>query len=157
MNRFRNENNAFQSLHAFTVYDSGMVPKYDPSCHQAWLKGFINDKFHPSAILLEYLTDPEPLNCVNYSKERYSTAMEALAQVHNARVVHNDKHMGLEGVHCHEYEVNILRCFGEKLVCLISSPSLQRVTLTSRLGGISKGGAPPQHGVLLTRILLLLT
>lgn len=50
----------------------------------------MNDKFHPNAILLEYLADSEPLNCVNYSKERHAKAMEALAQVHSALVVHND-------------------------------------------------------------------
>ena len=50
----------------------------------------MNDKFQPSAILLEYLADSEPLNCVNYSKERLDKAMEALVQVHSALVVHND-------------------------------------------------------------------
>ncbi|KAJ5577703.1 uncharacterized protein N7459_006667 [Penicillium hispanicum] len=85
------------NLHAFGVCDSGLVPKYygsverlDPSCHQPWLNDFLKDKFHPSAIVLEYLADPEPLNCVNYSKERHSKAMKALAQVHGALVVHND-------------------------------------------------------------------
>lgn len=97
MNRFRNETNAYKSLHAFDVCDSGLVPKYygsidrlDPSCHQPWLNDFQNDEFHPSAILLEYLVNPEPLNCVNYSKERLAKAMEALVQVHSALVVHND-------------------------------------------------------------------
>ncbi|KAJ5115672.1 hypothetical protein N7456_000020 [Penicillium angulare] len=97
MNRFRNEVNAYKSLHAFGVCDSGLVPKYygsidrlDPSCHEPWLNNFLNDKFHPSAILLEYLANPEPLNCVNFSRERHAKAMEALAQVHGALVVHND-------------------------------------------------------------------
>ncbi|KAJ5104879.1 hypothetical protein NUU61_002226 [Penicillium alfredii] len=97
LNRFRNEVNAYKNLDAFGVCDSGLVPKYygsidrlNPSSYEPWLNGFVDDKFHPNAILLEYLPDPEPLNCVNYSKERHSKAMEALAQVHNALVVHND-------------------------------------------------------------------
>lgn len=97
MNRFRNETNAYKSLHAFGVCDSGSVPKYygsidwlDPLCHQPWLNSFKHDEFYPSAILLEYLVDPEPLNCVNYSKERLAKAMKAFAQVHGALAVHND-------------------------------------------------------------------
>ncbi|CAI7595225.1 unnamed protein product [Penicillium glandicola] len=85
LNRFRNEADAYKNLHAFGICDSGLVPKYygsidrlDPSCHQPWLNSFLNDKFHPSAILLEYLADSQPLNCVNYSKERLSKAMKAL-------------------------------------------------------------------------------
>lgn len=52
----------------------------------------MNDEFHPNAIVLEYLADCGPLNCVNYSKERHFKAMKALAQVHGALVVHNDIH-----------------------------------------------------------------
>ncbi|KAJ5964875.1 uncharacterized protein N7479_004751 [Penicillium vulpinum] len=97
LNRFRNEAKAYNNLHSFDVCDSGLVPKYygsidriDPSCHKPWLDSFLNDKFHPSAILLEYLAGSEPLNCVNYSKERLSKAMESLVQVHEALIVHND-------------------------------------------------------------------
>ncbi|KGO38484.1 hypothetical protein PEX1_014940 [Penicillium expansum] len=97
LNRFRNEAKAYSNLHSFGVCNSGLVPKYygsidriDPSCHQPWLISFLDDKFHPSAILLEYLEGSEPLNCVNYSKERLSKAMEALVQVHSALIVHND-------------------------------------------------------------------
>ncbi|KAJ5696109.1 hypothetical protein N7536_006521 [Penicillium majusculum] len=41
------------------------IDRLDPTCHQQWLNGFVNDKFHPSAILLKYLAGCEPLNCVN--------------------------------------------------------------------------------------------
>lgn len=97
LNCFPNEANAYNNLHSFGVCDSGLVPKYydsvdrlDPSCHQPWLNNFVNDKFHPSAILLEYLAGYEPLNCVNYSKECLSKAMAAFVQVHSALIVHND-------------------------------------------------------------------
>lgn len=68
----------------------GCVDRLDALCHQSWLNSFLNDKLHPNAILLEYLASSEPLNCVNYSKERHAKAMEALAQVRSALVVHND-------------------------------------------------------------------
>ncbi|KAJ5288868.1 hypothetical protein N7478_001898 [Penicillium angulare] len=96
-NRFRNEINAYTSLHASGVCDTGLVPKYygsidrlDPSRHRLWLNSFLNDKFHPSAILMEYLANSEALNCVDYSKERLAKAMEALPRVLGALVVHND-------------------------------------------------------------------
>lgn len=156
LSRFRNEANAYESLDTFGICDTGHVPKYhgsieqlDPLCHQPWLNSFLEDKFHPTAILLEYLGDSEPLNCVNYSKERHGKAMEALALVHTALVVHNDVYprniliVSLERVvlidfdiaktfpnDCHElvqaceWELRQLEDFGKALVSFTTLPQI---------------------------------
>lgn len=94
--RFYKEVKAYENLHKYGVCEGGFVPKYygfidqlDPSL-DPFLEDFHHDKYHPGALLLEYLETHERLNCVNYSKERHAKAMESLRQVHSALVIQND-------------------------------------------------------------------
>ncbi|KAH8435281.1 uncharacterized protein LDX57_012912 [Aspergillus melleus] len=97
MNRFRRELTAYKNLHSWGVCQKGVVPAYhgyieqlDPALYRPHLDHFAGDQNQPNAIMLEYLPDPEELNCVNYSAERFQVAMQGLSEIHRARVLHND-------------------------------------------------------------------
>ncbi|RAK90043.1 hypothetical protein BO79DRAFT_10290 [Aspergillus costaricaensis CBS 115574] len=97
LNRYRCELKAYMNLLRHGVCDRGFVPYFygyidrlDPSTFQPALRHFTHDKLHPSAILLEYLPAAESLNCVNYSKALYNTAIEGMKEIHNAHVHHRD-------------------------------------------------------------------
>ncbi|KAL2811077.1 hypothetical protein BDW59DRAFT_155583 [Aspergillus cavernicola] len=97
LDRFRCELNAYRNLSKFNVCKHGFVPYFyghidriDPSAFQPALREFVHDKFHPSAILLEYLPNAESLNCENYSDSRYHHAIEGMKHIHNAHVHHQD-------------------------------------------------------------------
>lgn len=94
--RFYKEVDAYENLHKYGVCEGGFVPKYygfidqlDPSL-DPFLRDFCYDEFQPGALLIEYLENPEALNCINYSKERYAKAMQSLLRVHSALVIQND-------------------------------------------------------------------
>ncbi|KAJ6013430.1 hypothetical protein N7540_008021 [Penicillium herquei] len=97
LNRFRCELNAYHNLRELGVCDRGFVPAFhghidrvDPSAFHPWLKHFAEDKNQPSAILLEYLTCAEKLNCENYSEDLFRHAVEGIKQIHDAFVHHRD-------------------------------------------------------------------
>ncbi|PWY79404.1 hypothetical protein BO94DRAFT_567738 [Aspergillus sclerotioniger CBS 115572] len=97
LNRYRCELKAYKNLLKHGVCDSGFVPYFyghidwlDPAAFQPFLRDFVRDKLHPSAIILEYLPAAESLNCVNYSESLYNTAIEGMKQIHNAHVHHRD-------------------------------------------------------------------
>ncbi|KAJ0423142.1 hypothetical protein BJY00DRAFT_299753 [Aspergillus carlsbadensis] len=78
LNRFRCELNAYMKLQKHKVYEAGFVPYFyghidrvNPSLFQPELRDFTHDKFHPSAIVLEYFPNAEGLNCENYSDVSY--------------------------------------------------------------------------------------
>ncbi|KAK9236648.1 hypothetical protein V1525DRAFT_406436 [Lipomyces kononenkoae] len=97
LNRFRSELNAYSNLRGFGVCERGFVPYFygyidrvDPTEFEPALHHFMDDKFEPRAILLEYLPDAEELNCLNYSDDRLRHAMDGIKQIHGAHVHHQD-------------------------------------------------------------------
>ncbi|KAJ6014014.1 kinase-like domain-containing protein [Penicillium herquei] len=97
LNRFRCELNAYEKLFAFGVCERGFVPKFygsnnqvDPAAFYPAFQHFARDTLKPSAILLEYLPNPECLNCVNYSDTLYTQAIEGMKEIHSAGVHHRD-------------------------------------------------------------------
>ncbi|OAX79916.1 hypothetical protein ACJ72_05759 [Emergomyces africanus] len=96
LNRFRCELNAYRNLHAFGVCERGFVPRYYGyidrfgEIRAPQLNAFANDRYRPRAILLEYLSGAEELNCVNYSTHRFREAMIGMKEIHSALIHHND-------------------------------------------------------------------
>ncbi|KAL4742448.1 hypothetical protein BDV11DRAFT_211459 [Aspergillus similis] len=97
LNRFRCELNAYRNLLARGVCQKGFVPFFyghidqlDPSALNPPLEHFLRDKNRPSAIILEYLANAESLNCVNYSEDRYSDAVDGIKAIHAGFVLHQD-------------------------------------------------------------------
>ncbi|OQD72918.1 hypothetical protein PENDEC_c018G03957 [Penicillium decumbens] len=97
LNRYRCESNAYEKLLASGVCESGSVPKFygcidrvDPAAFRRALRHYSRDKFHPRAILLEYLPNAESLNCVNYSDALYPQAIKGMKEIHRAGVLHED-------------------------------------------------------------------
>jgi hypothetical protein len=95
--RYRSEANAYQNLQKFGVCDRGHVPHFygslerlDPALFAPHLDIFLRDKQPPSAILLEYLSNAQQLNCENYSEERMDKAVTGITEIHSAYVEHND-------------------------------------------------------------------
>lgn len=122
----------------------GYIDRLDPSAFGPLLRNFSKDKLRPRAILIEYLPDAERLNCVNYSRDLVRHAVQGLQEVHNAFVHHHDiypKNMlvsggriiwvdfdvattfanigPLEKAYC-DYEIELVKSFGELLVCPFS-------------------------------------
>ncbi|EGE79568.2 hypothetical protein BDDG_02509 [Blastomyces dermatitidis ATCC 18188] len=84
-----------KNLHAFGVCERGFVPRYYGYIDQLeiqapQLNAFANDRYRPRAILLEYLSGAEALNCVNYSTHRFCKAMIGMKAIHSALIHHND-------------------------------------------------------------------
>lgn len=97
LNRFRCELNAYRNLSSYGVCEKGHVPRYygymdrlDPTRFRPYLDDFNNDLYAPQAIIFEYLPNPEALNCVNYSKQRYQKAIDGIEEIHQALIRHND-------------------------------------------------------------------
>ncbi|RDW64340.1 uncharacterized protein DSM5745_09751 [Aspergillus mulundensis] len=97
LNRFRCEVNAYKNLSAAGVCERGFVPRFygvikciDPALFKPALNHFICDKFHSSAILLEYLPNAESLNCVDFDDALYPQAMEGMKEIQKAGVIHKD-------------------------------------------------------------------
>lgn len=97
LNRFRCELNAYMNLREHGVCERGFVPYFyghidriDPTAFYPAFQHFAHDKYHPKAILLEYLPNAESLNCENYSEACYRKAIEGMKQIHAAHVHHRD-------------------------------------------------------------------
>ncbi|KAJ5578128.1 uncharacterized protein N7459_007092 [Penicillium hispanicum] len=97
LNRFRCEVNAYSHLLSYGVCDSGVVPycygyidRLNPAFFSPHLNHFASDKFHPQAIILEFLADTESLNCVNYSIDRFVGVLRGIQEIHRALVLHFD-------------------------------------------------------------------
>ncbi|KAH2200672.1 hypothetical protein KXW59_003354 [Aspergillus fumigatus] len=170
LNRFRCELNAYRNLHSFGVCERGFVPYYygyidrlDPTKFCPHLTHFANDLYNPRGILLEYLQDPEELNCVNYSDSRFQIAIDGLREIHGALIQHRDVYpkniliarervvwidfdvavtfpdkesMNLQAEEYCQYEMKLFKSFGELLV-RIPYPGLQH-GLTERTARGSK-------------------
>ncbi|CAG8418180.1 unnamed protein product [Penicillium salamii] len=72
LDRFRCESQAYEKLLDSDACARGFIPEFhghidqiDPAEFYPILRDFIQDKFKPRAILLEYLPNAEALNCVN--------------------------------------------------------------------------------------------
>ncbi|WEW57294.1 hypothetical protein PRK78_002759 [Emydomyces testavorans] len=97
LNRARCEIRAYCSLKRFGICDAGFVPYFygyslslDTEAFAPHLNIFLCDLHPPSSILIEYLPNPAPMNCVTYTKERMAKAIDGIQQVHSALVEHND-------------------------------------------------------------------
>jgi hypothetical protein len=154
LNRYRCELNAYRNLYRFGVCDRGFVPFFhgcidrpDPSAFDPELERFINDRYFPRAIVLEYLPNAERLNCVNYSGNLFRSAVDGIKEIHGALVHHRDiypKNMLVvsdtrivwiyfdvatsfdsmgprEAAYC-EYEIDLVKSFGKLLVGVSVSP-----------------------------------
>lgn len=95
--RYRAEVKAYHLLHKYGVCKRGHVPSFhgsidrlDPTHYSPHLDAFLHDEQYPSAILMEYLPNTQPLNCTNYSKERMEKAVAAIEDIHSAGVEQND-------------------------------------------------------------------
>ena len=103
MNRFRCELRAYQTFHKNGVCNRGFVPAFygyidrlDPFAFDPPLETFSKDKHKPRAIFLEYLSESERLNCLNYSQDLIQDAVQGLEAIHKAFVHRRDiypKHM----------------------------------------------------------------
>ncbi|KAJ5267890.1 hypothetical protein N7478_010698 [Penicillium angulare] len=103
LDRFRCGLRAYQKFHELGVCYRGFVPifygyidRLDPAAFDPPLHNFRKDKFMPRAIFIEYLSDSERLNCLNYSQDLINQAVQGLKEIHNAFVHHRDiypKHM----------------------------------------------------------------
>jgi hypothetical protein len=133
----------------FVPFFHGCIDRLDPSHFHQQLNHFKEDKFLPRAIVLEYLPEAERLNCLNYSDDLFRSAVDGIREIHDALIHHYDvypknmlvvsgtkivwidfdvattfKDMGIrEKAYC-EYEVKLVKSFGELLVCV--SPSQQK-------------------------------
>ncbi|KAL2812901.1 hypothetical protein BDW59DRAFT_176883 [Aspergillus cavernicola] len=74
----------------FVPYFYGHIDRIDPAAFYPAFQHFAHDKYHPKAILLEYLPNAESLNCENYSEACYYQVIEGMKQIHAARVHHQD-------------------------------------------------------------------
>jgi hypothetical protein len=95
--RYRSEVKAYQNLQKSGVCDRGHVPRFygslerlDPALFAPHLDLFLRDGQHPSAILLEYLSNTQQLNCENYSEDRMNMAITGINDIHSAYVEHYD-------------------------------------------------------------------
>ncbi|KAF4209771.1 hypothetical protein CNMCM8927_004974 [Aspergillus lentulus] len=133
----------------FVPFFHGCIDRLDPSHFHQQLNHFKEDKFLPRAIVLEYFPEAERLNCLNYSDDLFRSAVDGIREIHEALIHHHDvypknmlvvsgtklvwidfdvattfKDMGIrEKAYC-EYEVKLVKSFGELLVCV--SPSQQK-------------------------------
>lgn len=97
LSRYRCESQAYQRLQAHGVCSQGRVPKFygtiedlDPGLFGSQLAAFENDKQKPSAILLEYLPEAEPLTKNNIREGFVQLGLDGLEKIHAAGVIHND-------------------------------------------------------------------
>lgn len=130
----------------------GHIDRIDPSAFLPALQHFTHDKFHPNAILLEYLPNAESLNCENYSDACYHQAIDGMKHIHNAHVHHRDiypknilivpgagermvwvdfdvattfTNVGPDEQRYSEYEEALVAGFGDALVCFKLQPFLR--------------------------------
>lgn len=120
----------------------GYFDRIDPSAFKPPLEHFVHDKYQPSAILLEFLPNAEKLDCENYSEDLFRYAVDGIKKIHGAFVHHHDIYprnmlvvsgnrivwtdfdvsttfssMGpREKAYC-QYETELVKSFGRKLVC----------------------------------------
>ncbi|PGH31336.1 hypothetical protein GX50_05875 [[Emmonsia] crescens] len=97
LNRARCEIRAYCSLKRFKICDGGFVPKFygytiaiNPISWEPHLNAFQHDIDLPSAILIEYLPNPLPMNSDTYSKKRFEKVNIGIQQIHLALIEHND-------------------------------------------------------------------
>lgn len=74
----------------FVLYFYGYIDRINPTAFYPDFQYFAHDKYHPKAILLEYLPNAESLNCENYSEAYYHKAIEGMKQIYAAHVHHRD-------------------------------------------------------------------
>ena len=64
----------------------------DPGLYKPYLDQFRNDPNFPDAVLLEYISEAEPLTKINYTRQRMDKFMKYLKDIHSASVLHSDIH-----------------------------------------------------------------
>ncbi|KAK2736639.1 hypothetical protein FQN55_001585 [Onygenales sp. PD_40] len=87
LNQAHCEIQAYCRLKQYGICDMGYVPQFygytlslDPAAYTPHLDAFLRDTNFPSAILIEYLPNPLPMNCVTYTKEQMETAVNGIKQ-----------------------------------------------------------------------------
>ena len=98
LSRYRSEARAYVNLKKSGLCDQGIVPKVygfieclDPNMFERDLHPFLEDKYWPNAILIEYVPGVSSINYLTYSKERMKIAIEGIRQIHeHALVEHVD-------------------------------------------------------------------
>ncbi|PGG97366.1 hypothetical protein AJ79_09239 [Helicocarpus griseus UAMH5409] len=97
LNRTRCEIRAYCRLKRFKICDNGFAPKFygymlaiNPTSWEPHLDAFQCDIGLPSAILIEYVPNPVPINCANYTQKRFEKVNMGIQQTHSALIEHND-------------------------------------------------------------------
>lgn len=77
--------------------DLGIIPRYygeikhlDVKEYQPHLRKFLNDKYSPSAMFLEYIPNMEMIVWENYTEERGQAMIRGIDYIHKALVLHDD-------------------------------------------------------------------
>ncbi|KAI1923304.1 hypothetical protein LOZ52_001046 [Ophidiomyces ophidiicola] len=181
LNRARCEIRAYCRLKQFGICNTGYVPDFygymptiDPARYAPHLNEFLHDINTPSAILIEYLPKPQPLNCVTYTPERMHNAVLGIQQIHSALVEHNDPYpkniliipgdpervmwvdfdvaivypVGKRQRPWLDLETEVVESFGSLLVCHLSTLAVV-LRLTMPAGRRPEEGSPTKYKVLL--------
>nr|KMM68935.1 hypothetical protein CPAG_05258 [Coccidioides posadasii RMSCC 3488] len=97
MMKWRHPKRFFCVLASLMVSEQGIVPrffgtmdKFDPKPCQPYLRKFMDDKYPPSAIFLEYIPNLEMLDLNNYTQARMNQFLETIREIHKALVEHGD-------------------------------------------------------------------
>ncbi|ODH45572.1 hypothetical protein GX48_08351 [Paracoccidioides brasiliensis] len=91
------ESAAYRRLRDRGLCERGVIPrflgtmeKFDPKPCQPYLKMFLDDKYLPSAIFLEYIPNLEMIHLHNYTQRRKDNFLKGIQEIHGAGVRHRD-------------------------------------------------------------------
>ncbi|PLB55729.1 hypothetical protein P170DRAFT_400097 [Aspergillus steynii IBT 23096] len=91
------EATAYERLKKHGLCNSGIIPQFygsikdlDLRLYQPHLDMFLNDKYPPSALFLEYIPHMEMILPQHYNEERATNLVHGIRQIHEADVLHCD-------------------------------------------------------------------
>ncbi|EFQ97006.1 serine/threonine protein kinase [Nannizzia gypsea CBS 118893] len=90
-NMFVCESNAYRRLNEAGPF-YGTIENIDPKLCLPYLNKFVDDKYRPTAIFIEYIPNMKELHRSNYTPERMRNFVEGLKEIHKAMVMHGDIH-----------------------------------------------------------------
>jgi tRNA A-37 threonylcarbamoyl transferase component Bud32 len=68
----------------------GTIEKFDSRQCQPFLNTFVDDKYPPSAIFLEYIPNLEMINLHNCTQKRLDSLVRHIQEIHKASIRHRD-------------------------------------------------------------------
>ena len=97
VNIFRCERNAYRRLKAKGFCKRGVIPDFygvieciDPKEWGPHLDMFLDDRWSPNAVLIEYIADMHQMDLSTFSKSRLASLRAILGEIHDAKVLHDD-------------------------------------------------------------------